>query len=61
MELDDKILHPEEEEKLFIPRETIHRLSADGKNEVRILEISFGEFDENDIVRLEDVYGRVGP
>jgi mannose-6-phosphate isomerase len=27
----------------------------------RILEISFGEFDEDDIVRLEDVYGRAGP
>jgi mannose-6-phosphate isomerase len=26
---------------------------------VRVLEISFGEFDEGDIVRLEDVYGRV--
>jgi hypothetical protein len=23
------------------------------------LEISFGEFDEEDIVRLDDVYGRV--
>jgi mannose-6-phosphate isomerase len=29
--------------------------------EVRILEISFGEFDEEDIVRLDDVYGRVAP
>ena len=61
VELDGKVLHPEQEEKLFIPRETIHRLSATGENDVRILEISFGEFDENDIVRLEDVYGRVGP
>ncbi len=26
--------------------------------EVRILEIALGEFDENDIVRLEDKYGR---
>jgi mannose-1-phosphate guanylyltransferase/mannose-6-phosphate isomerase len=61
VELDDKVLHPTPEEKLFIPRGTVHRLSSTGEAPVRILEISFGEFDENDIVRLEDVYGRVGP
>jgi mannose-6-phosphate isomerase len=26
-----------------------------------VLEISFGEFDEDDIVRIDDVYGRAGP
>jgi mannose-6-phosphate isomerase len=61
VELDGEVLYPEVEEKLFIPRETVHRLSAVGEGEVRILEISFGEFDEDDIVRLEDLYGRVGP
>ncbi|ABG03160.1 mannose-6-phosphate isomerase, type II [Rubrobacter xylanophilus DSM 9941] len=61
VELDDQILHPEPEEKVFIPRQTVHRLSCEGERPVRILEISFGEFDEEDIVRLEDVYGRVGP
>ena len=52
---------PETGEKIFIPRGTVHRLSAAGEREVRILEISFGEFDEEDIVRLEDVYGRAEP
>ena len=61
VELGEEVLYPEPEEKLFIPRETIHRLSSVGEGEVRILEISFGEFDEDDIVRLEDIYGRVGP
>jgi mannose-6-phosphate isomerase len=61
VELDGEVLHPEVEEKIFIPRETVHRLSAVGEGEVRILEISFGVFDEDDIVRLEDVYGRVEP
>jgi mannose-6-phosphate isomerase len=60
VELDGKVLYPEVEEKLFIPRGTVHRLSS-SVGEVRVLEISFGEFDEEDIVRLEDVYGRVGP
>lgn len=59
VELGDEILRPEKEEKVFIPRGTAHRLSAIGEEPVRILEISFGEFDEDDIVRLEDVYGRV--
>jgi mannose-6-phosphate isomerase len=61
VELDGEVLHPGIEEKLFIPRGTVHRLSSVGGDEVRVLEISFGEFDEDDIVRLEDVYGRVGP
>jgi mannose-6-phosphate isomerase len=46
-------------EKIFIPRETVHRLSAIAEESVRVLEVSFGEFDEDDIVRLEDVYGRI--
>ena len=61
VELDGEVLYPEVEEKLFIPRGTVHRLSSVGGDEVRVLEISFGAFDEDDIVRLEDVYGRVGP
>ena len=60
VELDGEVLYPAPEEKLFIPRETVHRLSsADGGGPVRILEISFGEFDEEDIIRLEDLYGRL--
>ncbi len=34
-----------------------HRISAP-KDDVMILEISFGNFDEDDIVRLDDKYGR---
>ena len=60
VEMDEKVLHPKPGEKLFIPRGTVHRLSSTGGEEVRVLEVSFGEFDEEDIVRLEDVYGRVG-
>jgi mannose-6-phosphate isomerase len=42
--------------KYFIPKKTIHRMSAVKK--ARILEISFGKFDEKDIERIEDKYGR---
>jgi mannose-6-phosphate isomerase len=58
IELGVRILWPQVGDKVFIPRTTAHRLSATGDGPVRILEISFGEFDEEDIVRLEDIYGR---
>jgi len=41
----------------FIPRGAKHRISA-GNIAVKILEISFGNFKEEDIVRLEDKYNR---
>jgi mannose-6-phosphate isomerase len=40
-----------------VPRKMKHRVIA-GKKKVRVLEVSYGDFDENDIVRLEDKYGR---
>ncbi|MFT4343610.1 MAG: phosphomannose isomerase type II C-terminal cupin domain [Candidatus Woesearchaeota archaeon] len=44
-------------DEFFIPRETVHAL-AGNKEEGKVLEISYGTFDEDDIVRLEDKYGR---
>lgn len=60
VEMGRRVFRPGVGESLFIPRETVHRLSHAGgaEGEVRVLEISFGEFDEGDIVRLEDRYGR---
>ena len=45
-------------DEIFIPAKTLHRIEAYSKP-VRVLEISFGTFSEKDIIRLEDVYGRV--
>jgi len=59
VEIADSVLLPAPGERLFIPRGTVHRLSGVGKGPARILEVSFGFFDEEDIVRLEDIYGRV--
>lgn len=44
-------------ESITIPKKAIHRLIGAGTDAV-ILEISLGEFDESDIVRLEDDYKR---
>ena len=44
-------------DELVIPKTKPHRLEA--ITDLTILEISFGEFDELDIVRLEDDYCRI--
>jgi mannose-1-phosphate guanylyltransferase/mannose-6-phosphate isomerase len=50
-----QVAHPGDE--FVIPRGARHRVGSVGATG-RILEISFGEFDEDDIERYEDVYGR---
>ncbi len=47
-------------DEFFIPRGSKHRLEA-GDTDVSVLEISLGSFDENDITRFDDRYGRAGP
>ncbi len=44
-------------DEFFIQKGDRHRIAA-GPSGIEVLEISFGQFDENDIVRLEDKYGR---
>ena len=53
----DKKIPVKEGDEFFISRETKHQVAAKDTL-VKILEISFGEFDENDIVRLKDKYNR---
>ncbi len=53
----DKIFRAKRGEKVTIPKNVKHRiigLNKDGK----VLEISFGKFDEKDEIRMEDKYGR---
>ena len=57
IELDDQILLPKPGDEILINRNTKHRVSSLGK-QARILEVSFGFFEENDIERFEDIYGR---
>ena len=44
-------------DEFVIRKKTRHRIEA-GTKRVKILEISFGKFDEEDVVRLEDDFGR---
>ena len=57
VEIDEKRIVLEEGETIMIPKQTKHRVHA-LESECIILEISYGRFDENDIVRLEDDYQR---
>ncbi len=45
-------------DEFIIKREEKHRIIAKD-TDAKILEISFGEFDESDITRIEDKYGRI--
>jgi mannose-6-phosphate isomerase-like protein (cupin superfamily) len=53
----DETINGADGHEFLIPRGTKHRIIADG-TAVKLLEISFGSFDEKDIVRLEDKYKR---
>ena len=53
----EKLVH--ENESTFIPKSTIHRLENPGKVPLEIIEVQNGEYvGEDDIVRLDDRYGR---
>ncbi len=46
-------------EQAFIPQGEVHRLENPGNEPVELIEVQYGDyFGEDDIVRLEDVYGR---
>lgn len=51
------VTHASPGEEFFIEKIEPHRLEAPD-DAVQILEIAHGIFDENDIIRLEDKYGR---
>ncbi len=60
VERDGETLRPNIGEEIWLPVGSSHRLSCDAETprQVRVLEISLGAFDEADIERLQDNYGR---
>lgn len=55
----DKTALLEPGETVFIPKETFHRIENKEEAPLEILEVQRGEIlDEEDIVRIEDDYGR---
>lgn len=48
-----------EGERAWIPILAMHRMGNSSSNTVRVLEVAFGFFDEDDIERFDDDYERV--
>jgi mannose-6-phosphate isomerase-like protein (cupin superfamily) len=57
VEIDAKKYEVSEGDEYEIPLGARHRMGA-GRGGLVMLEIALGEFDENDIIRYEDKYGR---
>lgn len=54
---EEKMVH--ENESVFVPKSTKHRLENPGKMTLEIIEVQNGTYlEEDDIVRFEDIYGR---
>ena len=58
--LDKKIINASENDIIFIPKGAVHRINNKYKKPVKIIEAQLGKvLKETDIIRLEDVYGRI--
>ena len=57
-EIDGELRTLQPGETVVVPQGAVHRLGNAGDRAARLLEIAFGDFDEDDIVRLEDDYRR---
>jgi mannose-1-phosphate guanylyltransferase/mannose-6-phosphate isomerase len=56
----DKVILLSENQSTYIPLGQVHRLRNPGKVPLEIIEVQSGSYlGEDDIVRLEDTYGRV--
>jgi mannose-1-phosphate guanylyltransferase/mannose-6-phosphate isomerase len=56
---DDKVFLLTENQSTYIPMTSVHRLSNPGKIPLEIIEVQSGSYlGEDDIERLDDVYGR---
>ena len=58
--LNKKTFKKKKNESIFIPLGAIHRIENPNKNPVKIIEAQLGTIlKESDIIRYQDVYGRV--
>lgn len=58
--LGTKIIKPSVNDLVFIPKGSVHRIRNRFKQPVKIIEAQIGKIlKESDIIRLEDIYGRI--
>ncbi len=57
--LNDQIILVHENEAVYLPIGSMHRLTNPGKIPLELIEVQVGSYTgEDDIIRVEDVYGR---
>lgn len=60
VKIDDEVYYYREGDVVFIPKEVKHQMTNIGDDDLIFIEVQLGEyFGEDDIVRLEDKYGRL--
>lgn len=58
--LGDQVFEKQKGESVYIPAKTKHRIENASDQQVEFIEVQTGEnLDEKDIVRFEDIYGRI--
>jgi mannose-1-phosphate guanylyltransferase/mannose-6-phosphate isomerase len=57
VQIGETVHHPSPGDELWIPAGQKHRLSSEGAA-VRVLEVAFGDWNQEDITRYDDDYGR---
>ena len=58
---DNEVYLVHENESTYLPKGAVHRLENPGKLPLHVIEVQSGSYlGEDDIVRFEDTYGRVG-
>jgi len=55
--VDDRVHYPAPGDEIWIPAGARHRLSSTGPD-VRVLEVAFGNWQQEDITRYDDDYQR---
>ena len=61
MTIGDKISTLNENDSAYIPVGVVHRLANHGTKDLHLIEVQCGDYlGEDDIVRLDDTYGRTG-
>lgn len=57
VEVGEQVYYPQAGEQIWIPVDTPHRLSA-LERPARVLEVAFGNWQQADVIRYEDDFGR---
>ena len=58
--IDDQVILVHENEAIYLPIGSMHRLANPGKIDLELIEVQVGSYiGEDDIIRIEDVYNRI--